>query len=193
MPAAVDGHAAHRAVLERRRLGGQNVLQLATPGVGDEVSAVHQVDAGSGDHVVGRLHQQDMRCGVHHVPGHSDRVPGLPHHRDRPRTPVAGHDRGVHLDSSLQCERGAPAGVEQRVVLEGADGRADGVHRGAALAQYGGAAAVGLGQAGRERRGLLVGELGDPASGTAVHNKSETGVGRGDQMRARHGHDRESS
>ena len=74
-----------------------------------------------------------------HLAGGADRVAGVPGRGDRPGAPVAGHDAGVELGGAGGGQRGAAAGVEQRVVLELLDGGADRVEGAAAGGQHGGA------------------------------------------------------
>ena len=107
-------------------------VQLLLARLGDEVAALDHVKSVALQERDVRVDEQDVLGVLHHGAGEPDRVPGVLGGGDRARPPGSGHHRGVQLRLSRRGERGAAAGVEQRIVLEHFHAGAHGVQGAAA-------------------------------------------------------------
>src|SRR3982074_1056486 len=105
---------------------------------------------------------------LHDAAGQQYRILRVPRRRDGPGDARAVHDRGVELDRTVGRQRRAPAGVEEGVVLELDDGRANGVKGAASGREDATPGRVGLGQAGLERLPFLLRQLENPPARATV-------------------------
>jgi hypothetical protein len=139
-------------------------------GLRDEPGRVAQLDAVvGGERARGGADEQDVVAVAQDRAGGADRVADALHARhgaDVARRAL--HHRGVELDAAVARQRGAPPGVEHRVVLEHHDGGLDRVQRGAAAGEHG-VARLDRGGRARAHPGDPVGVRGD-APGAPVHD-----------------------
>jgi len=94
-----------------------------------------------------------VRRALHHCPRRDDGVARSEDRGDRPGAALAaGHHRRIHLLRTRASENSAPAGIEQRVVLQRDDRRGHRVERTAAAGQNIASRAECAGEPGMEER-----------------------------------------
>ena len=102
----------------------------------DERKAGHRQTALAGEAVRAIADEEVVRATVHHAAGQRDRVLHTVHRGHCPEAQrLAVHKDRVEFDFAVPVQVAAVAGVEQRIVLEEANGSLDGVEGGAAAQQ----------------------------------------------------------
>src|SRR3984957_8811443 len=116
--AGIAGHRADRPVAGGGRTAGPYLVQLLLARLGDEVVALDHLKSAALKERDVRVDDENVLSTLHHDAGDPDRVPGVLGCGDRTRKSGSSHHRCVELSVSRRGERGAAAGIEQRIVLK---------------------------------------------------------------------------
>jgi hypothetical protein len=156
------------------RAAVHHALQLLLARLGDEVVALDHLESITLKELDIRVDDEDVIGVLHHGAGEPDRVPGVLGCGNRTRKSGSRHHRRVELSVSRRGERGAKAGIEQRIVLKHLHARAHGVQGIAACSEHPPSGAIGGEQPLLVRRAAREGQLLDPSPGPAVQSQARS-------------------